>query len=98
MSNAIKFTPDKGTIKLSIVKIIQFLNITLYNTGKGIEEPMLDKIVNGVSFSTQGLDNESGIGLGLMIIAEFLQKHNSKLSVTSTPDVGTSFSFELLKI
>ena len=98
MSNAIKFTPEKGIIKLSIVTINQMLNITLYNTGKGIDQPMLENIINGVSFSTQGLHNESGHGLGLMIISEFLQKHNSKLSVTSSRDVGTSFSFELLKI
>jgi signal transduction histidine kinase len=45
--------------------------------------------------STIGTENESGMGLGLIISNEFVRLHHSELEIQSELDKGSSFSFEL---
>jgi signal transduction histidine kinase len=53
----------------------------------------LEHVRQRLSFSRRGTNNEKGHGVGLLIAQEFLDRHESRLEVGSTPGEGTQFSF-----
>ncbi|HAZ25588.1 MAG TPA: hypothetical protein DCY95_14125 [Algoriphagus sp.] len=48
-----------------------------------------------MSFTTRGLNNESGTGLGLVLVREYVKKNNGKLEVDSILGEGTTFCLYL---
>lgn len=96
LSNAIKFTNKDGSI---IVKAEYKQNnaiVTVSDNGIGINSEDIGKLWNFAKpFTTQGTENESGTGLGLVICKEFVEKHGGKISVKSEPGKGTDFIFSL---
>ena len=56
----------------------------------------LNKILHSDEhFSIRGTNKEIGSGLGLILVKEFIEYHNSKLNIISEKDKGSEFSFEL---
>ena len=64
--------------------------------GIGISD---DEVKNLFKFSTttstQGTSGEKGSGLGLLMCADFIEKHHGKLGVTSEEGKGSTFSFSI---
>ena len=89
MINAIKFTFRNGEIIISTVKQKGFAKITIQDNGVGMQEDTLKKIFKlDRKKSTPGTENETGTGLGLLIVKEYVEKHGGSITVTSTPSVG----------
>ena len=91
ISNAIKFTPNGGAINVNAQKVQQECKITVSDSGKGID---LDKQTKIFSISTEpefGTDNEKGIGLGLTLCKEFIERQNGKIGFESVPGQGSKF-------
>lgn len=72
ISNAFKYTPENGTIRISIKKEENKLSIKVYNTGKGISKENLPLIFNRYSIldnikenSIKGLSSRNGLGLAI---------------------------------
>lgn len=72
ISNAFKYTPENGTIRISIKKEEDKLSIKVYNTGKGISKENLPLIFNRYSIldnikenSIKGLSSRNGLGLAI---------------------------------
>jgi two-component system, sensor histidine kinase and response regulator len=97
ISNAVKFTPAKGTVSVSIQEKGLYLIISVSDTGVGMNEETMSKIFGGEYFSTKGTSNESGTGLGLMICRDFVRKNGGEISVKSKPGEGTTFTFTVPK-
>ncbi len=96
VSNAIKFTPNGGTIELNAKKEPYHYMIAVSDTGIGMSQEVVDKLFNiEENVSRKGTCGESGTGLGLLLCNEFIEKHNSKINVSSEVGVGTTFSFAL---
>ncbi len=101
ISNAIKFTPEGGQIKISSHKIIKenkhnFIKITIKDSGVGISEKKISKLFTITkNISTKGTNNEAGTGLGLILCKEFVEKNNGKIWVESEVDNGSKFIFTL---
>ncbi len=96
VSNAIKFTPDKGIIKIEAHHFEQQIYIQVIDNGVGMENAILEKLFKvGEKFTTQGTRKEKGTGLGLILCKEFLKKCNSNIFVNSEINKGTIFSFNL---
>jgi len=95
INNAIKFT-ENGTITLSADRVNDYLEITVKDTGIGIDEKQINQIFN--SFQ-QGDENTTklygGIGLGLTLTKCLIELHGGQLQVQSTLGVGSSFIFSL---
>jgi len=97
LSNAIKFTPENGEVRIFMREKNDFLEISIQDSGIGIDEEQMRKINENNYYTTKGTSSEAGTGLGLMLCKEFLQKNGGRLYITSKVDKGSVFSFTLPK-
>ncbi len=96
ISNAIKFTPDNGSIKLSHEIIHGKVKIMVSDTGVGIEAQSINKILSPETFfTTTGTRNEMGTGLGLAITQNFLETNYGSFGIKSVVGSGSTFYFTL---
>lgn len=97
LANAIKFTPEKGAIKITIESSKQnFVTISVIDSGIGIPEDKLPYLFDKFSrISQDGTAGEKGTGLGMSIIKEIVELHNGKVNVTSKVGKGTRFKITL---
>ncbi len=96
ISNAIKFTNKNGNVVISSKKQINsnFLEISIIDTGVGISEEKIDNLFCiSKKTSTQGTENETGTGLGLIVCKEFIEKHDGEIWIESEITKGSSFYF-----
>jgi signal transduction histidine kinase len=103
LANAIKFTPNAGTIRLSAVRTESGLRIAVSDTGMGIEPDHLTRIFEpfftrfDVSRHSSGTFeyDKRGLGLGLSVAKAFVEMHGGHMSVASELGKGTTFTLEL---
>jgi signal transduction histidine kinase/uncharacterized protein HemY len=96
VSNALKFTPEGGTITISAKDGFRDVEISVADTGKGISPEHLANLFRMDSHhSTPGTDNEVGTGLGLILVKEFVEKNQGKITAKSTVNEGSTFTFTL---
>jgi len=98
ISNAIKFTKRNGTVIIEAVKQDKnnSIKISVTDTGVGIPKDKIDDLFRlDKNTSTQGTDNETGTGLGLIICKEFVEKLGGKIWVESEVGKGSTFSFTI---
>ena len=97
LTNAIKYTPDNGTITVSSRKNNNFIEISIQDTGIGISQQILEKLfhINERNVSTKGTKGEKGTGLGLILCKEFTEKQGGKIWVESKVETGSVFYFSV---
>ncbi len=96
ISNAIKFTPERGSITLSASLLSSDWEIAVQDTGIGIPEEARVKIFQHKQhFTTKGTKGEIGTGLGLQLCQEMVEKNGGKIWVESEQGKGTTFFFML---
>ncbi len=95
ISNAIKFTPEKGTIIVRLKNESPFCRVSIIDNGIGMDTEALTRIQENNYYSTNGTAKESGTGLGLMLSRDFLSKNGGDLLIESEPGKGSVFSFTL---
>lgn len=98
IANAIKFTKQGGRIVIKSEQEGEFIKISIKDNGIGISQENIDKLFRiDEHHTTQGTDNESGTGLGLILSKEFVEKHGGKIGVKSKTGEGSTFYFTLPK-
>ncbi len=96
ISNAIKFTPENGNVKISVNEIIgngdSFVEISISDNGISIPKEKIDKIFDRF-FQVDDSSQRSfgGSGIGLSLVKEFVDLHKWKISVQSEKGIGTEF-------
>jgi len=91
VSNAMKFTPEKGNIYISSKKVNSEVVISVRDTGIGIPGPIQSKLLDQQSqVSTNGTRGEKGSGLGLKICQEIMQTNKGWLEIESKSGQGTT--------
>lgn len=105
ISNAIKFTPEGGQIKVFAeshrdeADQKEMIRICVTDTGIGIPQENLDKLFRiDQQVRTSGTANEKGTGLGLILCKELIDKHGGKIWVESELGKGSKFCVTLPKI
>jgi signal transduction histidine kinase len=94
IQNAIKFTPDGGSITVCLRNDGDFVRADVIDQGIGIAEDQLERIferfyqVDGSSKRRFG-----GTGLGLAIVKEIIDAHGGEITVSSEVGIGSTFSF-----
>ena len=94
ITNAIKFSGADDCIEISAFKQDdQNHVITVRDTGTGMSDDQLNKLFKSKVNSKAGTNNESGTGMGMLFCKDLVEKCSGKIWVTSTPGLGTEFSF-----
>jgi two-component system sensor histidine kinase ChiS len=94
VSNAMKFTPEKGSIYISSKRLDGEVVISVRDTGIGIPDPILGKLLDSKSHvSTNGTRGEKGSGLGLKICQEIVQTNKGWMRIESSSGEGTTITF-----
>jgi PAS domain S-box-containing protein len=95
VSNAIKYSPDGGDIKISAQEKDSYLMICVQDNGMGIPGRDKDRIFDRlyrVNGQTKGI---KGLGLGLYICRQIIQLHGGSIEVDSEEGKGSAFRISL---
>ena len=96
VENAIKYTPDGGTITLSLEQEANMAKIQIKDTGYGIPSSDLPHIFERFyRVRNNGYDQVEGNGLGLSIVKTIVEQHSGNISVESEVGKGSCFTFNL---
>lgn len=94
LDNALKYTPSKGTVRLSIDCYSDQVVLSFRDTGIGISADDLPHIFDRFYRCDQSR-SESGVGLGLSLGKAIVKAHGGNLVVESSPDKGSTFTITL---
>ncbi len=98
LENALKFTPDGGSIVLSAKDETDSIEVSMKDTGIGIEKEKLEKIFEKFyQADSTSRRKFGGLGLGLSIAGGIIRAHGSEIHVESEIGKGSTFSFRLKK-
>ena len=92
LSNALKYSDDGGTIRLSLSRKGRGAAITVFNTGAGIPEDKLEKIFDRFYRGDASHNSEiAGNGLGLSIARTIVEAHRGRIRAESVPGESATF-------
>jgi PAS domain S-box-containing protein len=98
ISNAIKFTPNGGQIKINTEEDDHFVYIGVSDNGVGMNQDVVNSLFDfSRSNTSKGTADEVGTGLGLLLCKEFVEKHGGEIWATSRKGKGSEFKFSLPK-
>ena len=96
LSNALKFTPENGSVEMSAVEMNTEVKISIKDSGVGISEPNLKRIFDqDQPLKSTGTNKESGSGLGLILCKDFVEKSGGRIWVESEEGKGSTFIFTI---
>lgn len=96
LSNAIKFTPNEGRIVISTKESSSNVIIQISDNGIGMSTKTLKNLfIPGRTMSAPGTNNESGTGMGLLLISDFVRLNKGEIWVDSKEGVGSNFYVSL---
>lgn len=98
IDNAIKFTPEGGSIEINLKEEDELVSIAIKDTGIGIPKEDIPFIWDRFyKVDKSRTDKNSGTGLGLSIAKNIIELHGQKVIVESNKGTGTSFEFTMKK-
>jgi PAS domain S-box-containing protein len=95
LNNAIKYAPNSEVIKISVLKELKTVKISVTDQGPGIAQENIPHLFDRYYRADESGQQVSGLGLGLYICADIIQRHGGDIGVESELGVGSSFWFSL---
>ncbi len=96
ISNAIKFTPENGEIKVTVTDKGKSIIICVSDNGIGIDKSKIDNVFQRFAITGQSVMNKKeGSGIGLSLVKSLTEMHGGKVWVESQENKGTSFFIEI---
>ena len=96
LSNALKFTPPGGRVRLRVVRDDGNVAFSISDTGIGMsvedQERLFTRFFRSPTATSMAIQ---GTGLGLSIVKKIVDDHHGTISVESAPDVGTTVTFTI---
>jgi len=98
VSNAIKFTPELGSVTLSAIDNGDYIELSIQDTGIGINEAAKENLFKlEYARTSLGTNKEKGNGLGLVLCQEFIELNGGSIWVDSKEGEGTTFTVFIRK-
>ncbi len=96
LSNAVRYTPEGGSISIDVHRGNLMAQISVRDTGIGMSEEDLKHIFSRFWRSDTARDSESGgLGVGLAIVKEIVDRHNGWVNVESSLGEGSVFTINI---
>jgi signal transduction histidine kinase len=95
LSNAVKYSPESDKVFIHIENDEREIKVSVKDTGIGISSQNLEKIFERYYRVEDNSIQFSGLGIGLFISHEIIQRHHGKLWAESEPRKGSTFYFTL---
>lgn len=96
ISNAIKFSPKGGEIRISFERDLDSIKIRFRDYGSGIPKDVRESIFSPYKVTTKlGTSGEKGTGLGMPIVKEYIDRLNGKIQILDLKDSEKGTCFEL---
>ncbi|HMQ48846.1 MAG TPA: ATP-binding protein [Saprospiraceae bacterium] len=93
LSNAFKYTPEKGKVSVKTVLEKGRLKVSVEDSGPGISDEELDKVFERF-YQVEGTETQ-GTGIGLSLVKELVELHRGQITVESAPGKGSIFKVNL---
>lgn len=97
LSNAIKYTPDQGSVSVALEYIDGQLSVFIKDTGPGINQlyqtTVFNKFYREPQYNKENTPN--GLGIGLYVVKKFVSVMNGTVSIDSQPGQGTTLCIKL---
>ncbi len=91
--NAIKFTPNGGSISVFSERVGKMVKLSVTDTGIGIGKEEIELLtIQGEQKTSKGTNGERGSGLGLILCNEFVLRNKGRLVIESEVGKGSTFS------
>ena len=98
ISNALKYTPEKGDILISVYDIGNTWRLEIKDNGIGIPAKEQRKLFKMHFRGTNAINSKTtGSGIGLMLVRKLVNLHNGKIHIESTEHQGTTIRITLPK-
>ena len=98
VANAVKFTSSGGKISVGIKEKDDLIEFNVQDTGVGISDEDKEKLFKiDIHHSEIGTNSERGTGLGLILCAEFIEKHGGTIRIEGELGKGSNFIFTIGK-
>jgi signal transduction histidine kinase len=96
VDNAIKYNAPRGLVTIALVRVHEYAELTVANTGPGIPHTALPRVFDRFYRADQAhSDTVEGCGLGLSIAQWIVSAHGGQIQIASEPDVKTSLVVRL---
>ena len=95
LSNAVKFSNEKGKIKVAIGERNDSFMVSIKDEGIGVPEEELESVFDKFVQSSKTKTGAGGTGLGLSICKEILAVHHGRIWAENNPSGGAIFAFEI---
>ncbi|HET6938187.1 MAG TPA: GAF domain-containing protein [Nocardioides sp.] len=95
VSNAVKFTPDGGTVVVRASEVANDLHVSVEDTGVGIPEADQERIFESFQQGGRGPSREEGTGLGLTLSRRIVELLGGRMWLESEVGSGSTFGFVL---
>lgn len=97
LSNAVKYSFANGEIRLEAEDGGERYLLKVIDHGQGIEKERLGKLLKRMTSSTEGVDGESGTGIGLFVSRQILERNGGTIEIESEEGVGTTVTMSIRK-
>ncbi|MBR4838187.1 MAG: tetratricopeptide repeat-containing sensor histidine kinase [Bacteroidales bacterium] len=97
LSNAVKYSFANGEIRLEAEEGGERYLLKVIDHGQGIEKERLGKLLKRMTSSTEGVDGESGTGIGLFVSRQILERNGGIIEIESEEGVGTTVTMSIRK-
>lgn len=96
ISNAIKYTKPGGTIRIELRRLPRYIELKVQDTGVGIARQDIPKLFKQFSRVPNELSSRvGGTGVGLYLSQQLAARNSGSITLTSEPDVGSTFTLRL---
>ena len=93
--NGIKYSPLEKQIEVNVEALASEVKVSIKDKGIGISPEKIPHLFDRYFRIENTSQNYSGLGLGLYISSQIINKHGGKIGAESEPNQGSSFWFTL---